>query len=122
MMGTVFATPKFQDYRGGIIEMEGHVYLDMPHSISIVGMDRIRRCFKIQNSYRDWGVEVEGESVGWIRYELVFDILQAGYVYEDIPLQRHGPGGSDGPCGSGSGPRGSGSGRGEVIRCWVELM
>ena len=42
---------------------------------SIVGMDRARRCFKIQNSYKDWGDEAEGESVGWIRYELVFDIL-----------------------------------------------
>ncbi|KAL1809215.1 hypothetical protein ACET3Z_026205 [Daucus carota] len=93
MMGTVFFTPEFQSYRGGIIEMEGQVGLDEPHSIFIVGMD-----------------QAEGESVGWIRYELIFDILRAGYVYEDIPSQRRGPRGSGGPGGSGSGSRGSGSG------------
>lgn len=60
------------------------------------------RYFKIQSSNRISGDQEEGESVGWILYYLVFDILQLVLAYSYLDIPRWGNmGPSSGPTGGG---------------------
>ncbi|KAK1400504.1 hypothetical protein POM88_000109 [Heracleum sosnowskyi] len=97
--------------------------VDMAHSIAIVGMDSGKRSFMIQNSDLNLGNNLDGVSVGWIRYHLVYDILQPIVLFPyHVILNRWGSTGSRSARGSrgGRGGRGrggrGGSGKGRVGR------